>query len=356
MNLPHWLELPFPTTDALTSLLQAHIAPTNTTSPSLLDTLFLQAMLQHQSGRHTSFPDVAHIYLKQFEIPQIELFDLLLNHFPFVTVCHNIANQHLAQALQDCTHAALLDIGIGRGFQMARLLPLLADTRLQELTIIGVEPFAEALSFAEQTVRQAASTLPFTLSFVGIQCLAEQLTTKQIRTALPNPCERLAVNCAFALHHIPAATQRQQLFYWLREFQPHLLLIEPHGEHLQDDWQARTRSAYRTYGLLFQLIDELDVSLPRKNGLKLFFGREIEDVVGLPTEERYERHESDQQWLAYLTQAGYNLQSIQIPNHSPLASLRFVQPQAGLLRVTAHDQVLLSVFQARGYPTSNCTP
>lgn len=273
---------------------------------AFLDMQFLNAIYDRFMPRDEKRE---HIYLKRFEIPQIVLFDLLINQFPLVSMSHGIVNDAIKQVISETPHAVLIDIGIGRGFQAAKLIQSISDaTRLKTLTVIGVEPFQEALTHAGEMVAKAAEQAPFKVIFVPVNCLVEKLMPEQLLSALPDDFDKLVVNASLIAHHIPSTEERIAFFDMVRQMQPDaLLLTEPDSNHMENDWRQRVENAYTHYGNIFSIIDQLAICEFRRNGLKAFFAREIQDVVSHADDQRFERHEPTSRWLEYLANTGFRI-------------------------------------------------
>ncbi|KAA9353039.1 GRAS family protein [Larkinella humicola] len=325
-----------------TSLLQIENRP-----EALLDTLFLKAIRDHvqpQAGSHE------HLYLQQYEIPQIILFDLLINQLPFVVMSHALTNRAMVNELKLAEQAVVMDVGIGRGIQIARLIDELVATRtrLKHLTVVGVEPFADAVAYAETLIRQAAEKAPFSVEFMPVVSLVEELAPDALLRAFPKHYDVLVVNSSLTIHHLPTVAQRQAFFHFMRSVRPNaLLLTEPHSNHLEPDWRRRTLNAYEHYRAVFGVIDGLAIDRTAKNGLKMFFGREIDDVVGNPDDSRFEKHQEGYQWVRYLQESDFWLQpNLEIPASFPPSPVTLRTHPDGYL-VLEHDGVtVVSIFRA----------
>ncbi|BBA36839.1 hypothetical protein sS8_4916 [Methylocaldum marinum] len=273
---------------------------------AFLDMQFLNAIYDRFMPRDEKRE---HLYLKRFEIPQIVLFDLLINQFPLVSMSHGIVNDAIKHVIAEAPHAVLIDIGIGRGIQAAKLIQSISDaTRLKTLTVIGVEPFQEALTHAGEMVAKAAEQAPFKVIFIPVNCLVEKLMPEQLLSALPDEFDKLVVNASLIAHHIPSTAERIAFFDMVRQMQPDaLLLTEPDSNHMESDWRQRVENAYTHYGNIFSIIDQLAIGDFRRNGLKAFFAREIQDVVSHSDDQRFERHERTSRWLEYLAKTGFRI-------------------------------------------------
>lgn len=253
------------------------------------------------------------IYLRKYEdISQIDLFELLSTHVPFVSLTHPIANELICQIIEERSSIILLNIGIGKGLQEVELLERLTKKGIkpEQITVIGIEPSQENLLQAELNILKAADQLKFNLKFISITKLIEDLT-EQEWLKLANLPGDLIINEAFSLHHVVNRQQnidtRQQVISKLHQLNPiAFILVEPNCDHNVSDLWYRFKNAWENYRLGFKVIDKLDIPKACKFSLKKhFFGREIEDVLGNSEETRCERHETVDIWLQRLYKAGF---------------------------------------------------
>jgi hypothetical protein len=281
----------------------------------------------------------SNLYLKDYELPQIELFNLMANKFPFVKEAGRLANTLLAEALKGHEEALLMDIGIGSGQQIAALLRLMEDKGQlpRKLTVIGVEPAAASLRAAELTVRNVAAAVGVELEFIPVGKCLEDLNDAEWAAlrALQGP---LVINEAFSLHHVATCPARGDLkdavLRRVRSLQPAaFVLSEPHSDHHTKELSARFANCWRHFGLAFSAIDQLDISQLEKNSIKThFFSREIEDILGNDEFCRVERHETAAMWMGRLRRAGFTVQE-----PSPQAAQ---QPSEGITSVSLRDGYL----------------
>ena len=271
---------------------------------ALLDMLFLNAIHKQFKPRAELCADS---HPKHFEISQI--YDLVINNIPLLSMSHEIVNHAIKHVIADGPHSVLIDFGIGRGIQTAKLIESMAKhSCLQTLTVIGVEPSHQALVHAGRSIARAAQHVAFKVVFKPLECLAENVQADGLRASLPDEFNKLAVNSSLTAHHIPSTAERIAFFEMIRSLQPDaLLLTEPDSNHMETDWCQRVENAYIHYGTVFSLIDQLDIGVTVKRVSKLFFGQEIEDVVSLADEQRFKRHESAPRWLEYLAKTGFQI-------------------------------------------------
>jgi len=313
----------------------------------LLATLFIKALKNHVGPVGID----EHIYLKKFEVPQIELFDLIIEHFPFVNLGQKITNSLIADAMIDTNKGVLIDVGIGRGIQTVSLLNEIhqrKDIDIEELTIIGIEPFKEAICEAERSIKAMASKLNIKLKFFGIDTFAENVQSDDFKNYLPNTDFDLFINASLALHHIQSPSQRDVFLAEMAKLKPKaFLLTEPNVNHLEPDLYKRFQNSYEHFSHVFQVIDELNIERKEKNALKLFFGREIEDIIGKHNAERFECHDKAANWVSRLENAGFKINKhFPYPVIKNKTSIRLGHSEKGFLGFNHKNETVLSIIYA----------
>lgn len=275
-------------------------------SEAMFGYVLTKAMRKHVAGGQSN----EHIYVQQFEIPQIRLFELLIQQLPLAALTQQCANALLAESLKKAESPVLMDIGIGTGMQIVNVLRLLAqqpECRVKHLTVVGIEPFADAVGASEKNF--AAMQLPFQIHFTSSIAFIEKMTLAEIRALLPTHYDALVVNASFALHHIQQAAQRETVFGYIRDLAPKaFVLSEPVSDHFEPHYATRFHNAVTHYGLVFEVIDSLDITKKEKAALKLFFSREIDDVLGHTEEVRVEKQYATHQWLELFRTTGFTLE------------------------------------------------
>lgn len=253
-----------------------------------------------------------HIYLQRFEIPQIRLFELLIQQFPLANLSQHCTNTLLVDALVNHTNPVLMDIGIGTGFQVSNIIEGLskkADNQIKCLTVVGIEPFADALRMTETNIKRASTNAPFEVKLVVKEAFIEQMSQEELQKMLPAQYDGLYINASFALHHIQHMAQRKAVFEILKNLNVDaFVLSEPNSNHFEPSYKKRFQNCVNHYGVLFQIIDTLPITATEKAALKLFFSREIDDVLGNTDEVRVEKHFATEQWVQLFEETGFTLQ------------------------------------------------
>lgn len=317
------------------------LAGMETDSQKFLATLFLKA-LNKKIGAETINE---HIYLKKYEIPQIHLFDILIKKFPFVKFSQQMINQEIINIMNDSQEITIIDIGIGLGTQLMNIIELSKNLpQLKKITIVGIEPFSDALVLAEKNIKALQQSTAFEITFIGINDFAENIDF----TTIPNIGGKIIVNASLALHHLQTQTQRSQTIANIKKINPTaFFLTEPNVNHFEPDFHQRFQNCYKHFYSIFQVIDRIDISETDKNALKLFFGREIEDIIGNEEKDRYERHEPATQWINKLNEVGFTLRNDLLKSPFETSEgLSIKNHPEGFCGFTYEDETVLSLMYA----------
>ena len=111
---------------------------------------------------------------------------------------HAIANQFLAHELRRHASATLLEIGIGKGVQIASLLRSLKDDpgRLQKLDLVAMDPSAQNLADATATIDALAPTLGFAVQVHPCNKLVEACSAADLQDIAALTADNLVINSA----------------------------------------------------------------------------------------------------------------------------------------------------------------
>jgi hypothetical protein len=328
--------------------------PTPAVLPEDIQAAFFLNALLKRLDPNTS--DTGNLYLMPDEGQQIRMFNFMAEKFPMVRFAQDLVNAaHLAIIQSAGEHEVIiLDIGIGSGQQLARLMQQIAEhnAALKQLTIIGIEPAPDSLTAAESMLSTVAHEYGLTLRFIGIPKALEALDESnwhQLETVLAERSGPFLVNAAFALHHTPPDVLRDQLFSWLYAQKPALVaLIEPDADFLITNFLQRFDNAWQHYGLTFSAVDAIDATIEEKNLVKTgFFSREIQDVLS-EDGQRIERFETGTMWLNRIRQAGfvpYTLSGVE--NRMPGCPFVTITQQPGQVVLNVEGSPLVSIVTGR---------
>lgn len=253
------------------------------------------------------------IFVQEFDVPQTELFYSMAEAVPFVYVGHDLANQVMEQAVRDLGFFTILDIGIGNGGQVKRLLDSLAGRggELKTVQVIGLDPVEKNLGQARLRLEQAAKNYPFKVDFQPLCSLVEELTDDDFQSIRDSSKGNLIINSAFAFHHtshpLNDPRARTELLKRMASLKPRILtLVEPNSNHDTEELTKRVHHSWEHFGNVFALVDESGIDVSHKYLIKgKFFAREIRDIFGVSDHFRCERHELYDSWLLRLFKAGF---------------------------------------------------
>lgn len=282
----------------------------------------LEKALQYRNEKKS--PDaVRNTYLRDLDIPQIVLFDILANRFPLVINAQQLITSAIIKKAKGKKHITIIDLGIGRGLQILRILDAFDKfLSLTSVTIIGIEIVPEALSHTTKLLLERKEKSAYELSFQPLLQSVEAIEPTVLSALIPSQNEMLFVNASLTLHHIQATKDRISLLQKLKSLAPDLLtLIEPDTNCHTDDFNQRLLNVYEHFNGLYLYINKLDLTQAEKSGLKQFFSTELFDAVALPDEHRFERYEPGAHWVHHAALAGFhadpeslNCHNIQIPD------------------------------------------
>lgn len=243
---------------------------------------------------------VQNTYLKEFEIPQIRLFDILANRFPLVLEAQALVGNCIIALAKNQQHLCIIDVGIGRSVQMARILKSLNECKtLETVTLIGIEIQKESLEFSKNLLNDLKTSLKYTLQFYPMNQAIEEIDFDAIRQLISTRNCKLIINASLALHHVQTKEKRAHVLGGLANLNPDLLtLIEPNVNCFTNDFEQRCLNAYEHFGALYAYINTLSLKDEEKKGLKQFFSNELFDAIALPDEYRFEKYDLSINWCA----------------------------------------------------------
>lgn len=277
--------------------------------PRLTDTDFVHDFTQCLYWRYEGLPsaEAMNTYLKEFEIPQAFLFDILANRFPLLLGAQSLLLNRIKTTAANHRQICLLDLGCGRGEQLVRILNALNEVPdLKSVTVIGTELQTASLDFCTSYVASVSHRFHYVLRFKPLAGALEDLTKEQVQALLPKACGVLLINASLVLHHVQQLEQRRRLFALLHSLQPALLtLVEPDTNCFTDETEQRVLNAYEHFGSLYSYISTLPVNAAERKGLKQFFRNELYDAVVLPDTHRFEKYLPGDQWMAMAAAAGF---------------------------------------------------
>ncbi len=301
----------------------------------------------------------ANLYLRNLDVAQISLFNLLATQPPPVRLAGVLANELIAGFVADRDSPVLFDVGIGTAQQEVALLRELArrDRLPRRLHVVALEPSPSSLSEAERNLAAVAKELDVDISVTPISGLAEDLNESDWDDLAPI-VRGGVVNAAFAVHHVQSTgagpvAAREALFGSIRRLEPAVIVLaEPNGDHLEPTFVRRVENCIWHFGTLFRLIDRLPIDRRERAAMKLFFAREIDDIVANDEATRAERHEWTATWLARLSGTGFSPFDALPFEPTELADGFDTAPRAGHIGLRFDGETLVSVIAAAAEDTT----
>ena len=290
----------------------------------------------------------SNLYLQKFAVPQIELYNLLANTVPQVSMPTTIGQELVLDEIEGKSEISIIDIGMGTGQQVFKLLHKLNDRGIKRVNIVGIEPLKDSLDQAEKKLKEAQ--FPFELNFTGINSLLENMKDEdleKISQIAPNP----VVWASFAFHHV-YSDRTKELTRIKNILKPSLIvLLEPNVDHFTADFGQRFFNCLNHFKMTFDSIDLLGLNDDQTSSLKQFFGREIFDIISTDESKRTEKHEPATSWVKRLEDAGFSIISpnrqyyndiIQIVNTPTYVSLEFRDfPLTSVIAAKSDNQCII---------------
>ncbi len=279
-------------------------------------------------------------------VSQIRLFDILIHEFPFVKRSQEMTNNAIVDILKQHAEVCIVDIGIGLGTQILHIIEKSKQlTNLRKLTVVGIEPFENALSAAAEKINACKEQVTFDLHFIPVPEYIERASLVQYCPE-NTPC---IVNASLALHHIGTEAERNNVIEAIKLVNPvAFFLIEPNVNHFTNDLGARMMNSYEHFISIFRVIDRLEATNEDKNALKLFFGRELEDILSKSNDkERFEKHEPVSAWLYRLHKNGFNTNTqALLTSHEEILGVKIQSFPKGYVGFVEQSETVLAVIAA----------
>jgi hypothetical protein len=260
--------------------------------------------------------DETNIYLRQYERSHIDLFNLLADSFPPIARTSAAANMITAQlitaaVLGGTREITLLDLGIGGGRQISGLIRVLAErgTVPFGLTVIGVDPLARNLEQAGAGLTDLATALRIPFQFIPVRAAVEDLTLDDW-IGFRRFQGELFATATFSLHHVGrdrnGFSRKDGVLRNLKLIAPTaFVLTEASGDFETDDLVSRFQASWMFYGACFDILDRMALPPDLRAAAKLFFARELEDILGCHSAHRCERFDTVTRWRERLRTAGF---------------------------------------------------
>ncbi|MGE0200746.1 MAG: GRAS family protein [Candidatus Melainabacteria bacterium] len=302
----------------------------------LLPIYFVNAIRKRIEGSSWKVPN---LYLLNDSNQQMSVFNFMANQFPLVSYVQKIANEAIANVMKGERSVLLLDVGIGTGLQIERMIQEYYSSNgdLPLIKIIGIEPSIESKNKLLSRVKTLENRYNINIDLVTILSAVEDLSDQDwlnIRRQVLEEEGPLIANASFSLHHTPLL-KRDEVLHNIYNLKPDLFVItEPDADYLIDDMLLKYDNAWDHYERVFHVIDQIDVDETNKNMVKtIFFGREIQDVLSTNSVELYE---TAFQWTSRLENIGFSNINTPVVSEGILSEIE----SSGLCSLVANESHL----------------
>ncbi|KAL2495774.1 Scarecrow-like protein 18 [Forsythia ovata] len=236
---------------------------------------------------------------------------LLLNQLtPYIRFSQLTANQAILEATEGQQAIHILDFDIMHGVQWPPLMQAMAERfPPPTLRITGTGSDLEVLRRTGDRLAKFAHSLGLRFQFHPLIILNNEDPISVASAVLLLPDETLAVNCVHYLHRLLKDRDRLRLFlHRIKAMNPKIFtMAEREANHNHPIFLQRFVEALDHYAAVF---DSLEATLPptsheRLTVEKIWFGREIADIVAAEGESRKERHERFRSWKIMLRSSDF---------------------------------------------------
>ncbi|XP_052177384.1 scarecrow-like protein 18 [Diospyros lotus] len=230
---------------------------------------------------------------------------------PFIRFSHLTANQAILEAIEGHPAIHILDFDIMQGVQWPPLMQAIAERYpLPSLRITGTGQDVDMLRRTGDRLTKFAHSLGLRFQFHPLLLHPNQDPIAAASTVLLLPDETLAINCVLYLHRHLKDRDRLRLFlHRIKAMSPRVLTVaEREANHNHPIFLQRFVEALDHYAAVF---DSLEATLPPSSRERLvvervWFGREIADIVAEQGDSRRERHERFRSWEMMLRSSGFS--------------------------------------------------
>lgn len=244
---------------------------------------------------------------------------------PFIRFSQLTANQAILEAVEGQRAIHILDFDIMHGVQWPPLMQAIVErcNDLHPPPMIRITGTGEDLGILERTgdrLLKFAQSLGLKFQFHPLLFHQNDVTSTSTSVPLyllPSalhllPDETLAVNCVLYLHRLLKEDSRDLLHLFLhkiKSLEPKVVTIaEREANHNHPLFLQRFVEALDHYTAVF---DSLEATLPPNSRERLaveriWFGREIMDIVAAEGDNRRERHERFESWEVMLRSSGFS--------------------------------------------------
>ncbi|XP_057485739.1 scarecrow-like protein 18 [Actinidia eriantha] len=227
---------------------------------------------------------------------------------PFIRFGHLTANQAILEAVEGRPAVHILDFNVMHGVQWPPLMQAMAERYPPPtLRITGTGHDADLLRRTGNHLSKFALSLGLRFHFHPLLLSPDDDDPAAAVPLLPD--ETLAVNLELYLHKLLKDRDKTRLFLLkIKAMNPRVVtVVEREANHNHPIFLQRFIEAVDHYTAVF---DSLEATLPpasreRMVVERLWFGREIADIVAAEGDNRRERHERFRSWEMMLRSSGF---------------------------------------------------
>ncbi|KAJ7519586.1 hypothetical protein O6H91_20G044900 [Diphasiastrum complanatum] len=249
---------------------------------------------------------------------KVMAFRTLNEAVPYIKFAHLTANQAILEAAEAAEKVHIIDCGIVQGVQWAALLQAFATRPAgaipPKIRITGIaspslgkDP-CTSLAATGKRLTEFANLLNLELEFCPVYTKLEDLDPSMLRL---DADEVLAINFMFQLHHLldDSRHRLQRALKLVQLLSPAVITVAEYDTSINaPSLQTRFLNAFCFYAAIFDSLDTTSMSREDPERIKierLFFAKDIKNMMVVEGAERKERRESNENWKRWMELAGF---------------------------------------------------
>ncbi|CAN8238417.1 unnamed protein product [Cochlearia groenlandica] len=292
------------------------------------------------------------IYPRGDDATILGLSDTLQIHFyescPYLKFAHFTANQAILKASATAERVHVIDLGLNQGLQWPALIQALAlrPNGPPDFRLTGIGSSGESIQEVGWKLGQLASTIGLNFEFEPI-VLDDLSDLKPEMLDIRSGSESIAVNSVFDLHRLLAKPGSiDKLLSTVKSIKPDIVtIVEQEANHNGTGFLNRFTESLHYYSSLFDSLE----GPPSQDRVmsELYLGRQILNLVACEGENRFERHETLNQWRNRFGLSGFKPVSIGSNAYKQASMLLALNVGADGYKVEENEGCLLLGWQTR---------
>ncbi|XVF51550.1 hypothetical protein PTKIN_Ptkin04bG0193600 [Pterospermum kingtungense] len=234
----------------------------------------------------------------------------LLNQVsPIPKFVHFTSNEILLRAFEGKDRVHIIDFDIKQGLQWPSLFQSLASrvNPPSHVRVTGIGESKQELNETGDRLAGFAEALNLPFEFHPV---VDRLEDVRLWMLHVKEKESVAVNCVFQLHktlYDGNGGALRDFLGLIHSTNPTVVVMaEQEAEHNVLSLEARVTNSLRYYSAIF---DSIDSNLPMESPVRIkieeMFAREIRNIIACEGSDRFERHESFENWRKLMEQGGF---------------------------------------------------